>query len=352
MKYRIFLFLSLTLLLSSCGSKYERTEFIDGTFTPNGSVQIEGRRINSIGDNYNLTINSPIHINEIGELRLNWFQMENRKDYWRTSDGFVYFEVGKSDIGNGEYFIPTYYLKNYGTFDYQQRTLSFTEWIQFHPIWSILIVIAIIILVVNVLKYYASQQQILILERQRQAEEQRLQEIERRKEIILFIINNLYKETAREVHKTLIYTLLLELQDILAILNSDNLNDVIINGNITEFQNQVDFIKTELQRLKKLALDAQAKGYNDEENEFNDENNEHTNSEKSDGKMTKEKAYEILELKMTATKEEIKKAYNDLVKKYNTDQRSHLEDHIKLMLEEKMKELNNAKDFLKREKII
>jgi hypothetical protein len=351
MRHKIFFFLSLALLLSSCGANFERTVFIDGTFTPNGKVQVEGRPINSIKDNYNITLEGPIHINEIGVLRLNFFRMETKKDYWRPRDGFVYFEVGKSELsGNGEYFIPTYYLKNYGNFVYQQRTLSPTEWIQYHPFMSAFILIILAVLTFFIITQIQKNQQILREKEEKETEEKRLREIrdaqlkkekeiERRKSIVENIANILYKETEKEVNKTLIPTLINELYDIFTGLHSDNMNDLIINGSLTDFQNIINSIKSELTRLKKLALEAQERGYTDEEREYG-------NSEESNGKMTKEKAFVIFGLKQTATRDETKKSYRDLVKKYNTDQRTNLEEHIKEMLEEKMKELNNAKDYL------
>ena len=156
--------------------------------------------------------------------------------------------------------------------------------------------------------------------------------------MVLDIVNNLYKETEREVNKTLIPTLINELYDIYTGLHSDNIDDLVMNGSLKDFQNILNSIISELNRLKKLALDAQLKGFTDDK--------DYTLSNENDGKMTKEKAFEILGIKPSSTKEEIKKAYRDMVKKYNTDQRTQYEDHIKKMLEDKMKELNSAKDYL------
>jgi len=174
-------------------------------------------------------------------------------------------------------------------------------------------------------------------EQKRKEQEEKLireKEIERRKNIVLDIVNNLYKNTEREVNKTLIPTLINELYDIYIGLHSDNLNDLIKGGSLSDFQNIINSIKLELERLKKLAITAQARGYSDEIRE--------------DVEMTDGKAFEILGIKKTATKEEIKNAHRNLVKKYHTDlnNRDKLEDHIKQMLEDKMKEINNAKDYL------
>ena len=70
------------------------------------------------------------------------------------------------------------------------------------------------------------------------------------------------------------------------------------------------------------------------------------NNEGNNSGMSKDKAFKILEIKPNATKAEIKKSYRNLVKKYNTDQRATYEEHVRQMLDDKMKEINTAKDFL------
>jgi hypothetical protein len=183
-----------------------------------------------------------------------------------------------------------------------------------------------------------------LLEKQQQEEKERKikeeqlkkeEEIERRKTIVLDIINYLYKETEKEVNKTLIPTLINEVYDIYTELNSDNLNDLIINGNLTDFQNFINSKKSELQRLKKLALDAQAKGYRDDEKEY-----------VYSDKMTKEKAFEIFGIKTPASKEEIRKAFREQALKYHTDRWSNSPERIKKIMEEEMKKLNRAKEYL------
>ncbi len=177
-------------------------------------------------------------------------------------------------------------------------------------------------------------------ERKRKAEQaQKEAEISKREKIVNDIKNILYKEVGKEVNKTLIPTLLNELYDIYLGLNSENINDLIINGSVTDFENIINSIKSELNRLKKLALDAQTRGFTEDEKEY-------SASDNTNGTMTKEKAFQIFGINTNSSKEDIKKAYRELAKKYNTDQRSNYEEHIKELLVEKMKELNSAKDYL------
>lgn len=54
--------------------------------------------------------------------------------------------------------------------------------------------------------------------------------------------------------------------------------------------------------------------------------------------------YEVLEIKEGASKEEIKKAYRELVKKYHPDQ--YGDNPLKDLAEEKLREINEAYDYL------
>ena len=54
--------------------------------------------------------------------------------------------------------------------------------------------------------------------------------------------------------------------------------------------------------------------------------------------------YKILNIKPGATKKEIKEAYNQLVKKYHPDY--YKEKHMKELAEQKMKEINEAYDYV------
>lgn len=54
--------------------------------------------------------------------------------------------------------------------------------------------------------------------------------------------------------------------------------------------------------------------------------------------------YKVLNIKPGATKKEIKEAYNQLVKKYHPDY--YKEKHMKELAEQKMKEINEAYDYV------
>lgn len=350
-KHGLYIILGLQLFMfASCSSctKYHRTAFIEGMYYPNGTAQLEGYSTRRLSKRYSITISHPFRVSELGMLTPAMWD-----EPWRGN--YAPFQVGRSDISDAarDYYIPVHMLNNTGRFEYTERTMTLKEWIRDHPIWAILISIILLIVVIYVIAYSVNKQKMLRLKKEREAEEQRLREIrekqlrkeieiQRRKDIVLDIINNLYKETETEVNKTLIPTLLNELYDIFNGLHSENLNDLILNGSQADFQNIINSIESELTRLKKLALDAQRKGYTNDESDY-------TYSDEDNGKMTKERAFEIFGLKATATKDEIKRAYRDLVKKYNTDQRTHYEEHIKQMLEDKMKEVNNAKSFFEKE---
>jgi len=62
--------------------------------------------------------------------------------------------------------------------------------------------------------------------------------------------------------------------------------------------------------------------------------------------MIRKEAYKLLEVDKNATKEEIKKAYRTAVKKWNVDQRQHLEPHIREKIEEQFKKVNLAFEIL------
>jgi len=168
----------------------------------------------------------------------------------------------------------------------------------------------------------------------------REKEIERRKAIVEDIANILYKDTEKEVNITLIPTLINELYDIFTGLHSESMEELVINGSLGDFQNITGSIKSELSRLKKLALEAQKRGY------YTGEESEYENLSDSSGIMTRERAFEILRLKQTASKEEIKKAYKKLSQEFHPDKAERATESIKKLAEEKFKEIKTAYDFL------
>ena len=212
------------------------------------------------------------------------------------------------------------------------------------PYWQIIAFLVLALLVADLSMLYFEKlakikerkYKLAIIEEQKKIEA----EVERRKNIVFHVLQNLYKETEKEVNKTLIPTLIHELWAIYSGFHSENMNDLIINGSLTVFQDIINSMISELNRLKQLALEAQKKGYTEEGY------TEDFQSEENNGEITKEKALKILGLKQDATKEDVKKAYKTLVWKYNIDQREYLEDHIKELLTEKMKNLNSAREHL------
>lgn len=169
--------------------------------------------------------------------------------------------------------------------------------------------------------------------------EKKEKELKRRKRIVENLSNKLYKETQTEVNKTLIPTLLNELVDVHKDLHSAKMDKLITSGSLPKFEESIDSIKFNLNRLKNLARKAQREKDAREKNKYQ-------SSTENTEKMTYARAFKVLGIPQTATKEEIKKAYRGLVKKYNSDQRANLEEHIKEMLDDKIKEINNAKDYL------
>ena len=66
------------------------------------------------------------------------------------------------------------------------------------------------------------------------------------------------------------------------------------------------------------------------------------------GEVAEEKHYAILGLAPGADFAEIKAAYRKLSMQYHPDKVGHLGDEFKKVAEEKMKEINNAYEYLKR----
>jgi hypothetical protein len=172
-KFGIFILLVFPLFFCGCSTKYKRIELIEGMYYPNGNVQLDGRRVESPNDNYNLSISQPFRVKELGNITLSFFNLENRREYEKTGGGFASFDVGISDIpGLGEYYIPVYMLNKTGRFEYHTRKLSFTEWTQDKPFLSIFLLIILVILVILIAKY--------LLKKIQQSQFQKDKEVEQR----------------------------------------------------------------------------------------------------------------------------------------------------------------------------
>ena len=61
-------------------------------------------------------------------------------------------------------------------------------------------------------------------------------------------------------------------------------------------------------------------------------------------------AYKILEVSKDATDEEVKKAYREMAKKHHPDRVSHLGEEVRKSAEEKLQEINNAYELIKKER--
>jgi len=341
----------MLVILVGCAS-YDRYDPSPvGTFYPNSTIQYVFMEDNSLRNHVVISFSQPVKIKSMGIMK-NYNSSIKECEVALLESPILNHLPGDWHTDCKNFFAPTPVLKSFGRIEYTgYKTSASYFWESgWGSLTKILILIISVYLGYLIIKYFIkeNEKKQVLIERMKQEEkekklreeqERKEREIERRKNIVADLSNNLYKETEKEVNKTLIPTLINELYDIYSGLHSDNMNELIINGSLTDFENIINSIKSELIRLKKLALDAQERGYTDEEREYG-------YSEENNGKMTKEKAFEILGLKQTATKEETKKAYRNLVKKYNSDQRTNLEDHIKDMLDEKMKEINNAKDYL------
>ena len=63
-------------------------------------------------------------------------------------------------------------------------------------------------------------------------------------------------------------------------------------------------------------------------------------------------AYKILEISSDATDEEVKKAYREMAKKHHPDRVSHLGEEVRKSAEEKLQEINNAYEVIKKQRNI
>ena len=140
----------------------------------------------------------------------------------------------------------------------------------------------------------------------------------------------LYTVVAIEVNWTGSMPLIKEMEYDYEGLTSENIKSLLSNRKWDDFQDIVNEIMRDLQRLRELAIK-----YQEEE----------TNSYKKE--TDEEKAYRIMEISPAASDKEIKKVYRELVLNYHPDNAEQTTLGIRKLAEERFKEINWAYDFLK-----
>jgi hypothetical protein len=144
----------------------------------------------------------------------------------------------------------------------------------------------------------------------------------------------LYTIVAIEVNWTGSMPLIKEMEYDYEGLVSENLKSLLQERKWDDFNDVVNEIMRDLQRLRALAIKYQETGYKEETNGYKKEADE-------------EKAYRIMEISPAASDEEIVKAYRVLALNYHPDNAEQTTLGIKKLAEERFKEINWAYDFLK-----
>jgi hypothetical protein len=273
--WKIALIILMLGMLTNCTSFERHNPSPVGIFYPNQPIQgVSFMKDDFFHSENRISFSHPVKIKSVGIMT--WNSLTGEKSE------VALLESPQLDHLNGDFYINTdgdYYanitwLKTKGRIEYTgNKTSGDYFW---ESGWGTLIKILILVILGylgfrTIKKYFKAEKRKRVLEKnQKQEEDERKikeaqikkeNEIQRRKDIVLDIINNLYKETESEIGNTPISmpTLIDELYDIFNKLHSENLNDLIINGSLTDYQNIINSIKSELNRLKKLALDAQLK---------------------------------------------------------------------------------------------
>jgi hypothetical protein len=126
----------LLIFISGCSSKFERKQFVDATFNPNGNVKLDGRKVDSIDNIYTLTITGPLKIDEIGTIHIPTLMY-----------GDLNYEAAKIVNPNGaDFYIPLTQLTQTGNIEYRNRTLGLKEWIQLNPYLTFFIFLSLIVI--------------------------------------------------------------------------------------------------------------------------------------------------------------------------------------------------------------
>lgn len=268
--------LMLTLLIG-CQSFERYNPSPVGTFYPNEPIQgVELTKNDFFWSTHRISFSQPVKIAAVGIMT--WDNLNGKKSEVALlkSPKLDHLPGDHYMDTEGDYYANITWLKYNGRIEYTgYRTAGDYFW---ESGWGTLIKILILVILGylgfrTTKKYFQAEERKLVIEKnlkqeeevrkKKEAQTKKENEIQRRKDIVLDIINNLYKETESEIGKTPIPipTLIDELFGIFNKLHSENLNDLIVNGSQTDYQSIINSIKSELNCLKKIALDAQSKGH-------------------------------------------------------------------------------------------
>ncbi len=157
----LFILLVFSFALVGCKgacTKYERTQFVEGMYYPNGTVNLVGRPVKSVDRAFVITVSHPFRVSELGILTPGWYD-EPQLHGVRPP-----FEVGRAEVYKKKtYYIPLYQLNSTGRFEYYERSMSLKEWIRIHPIWTILISIILLIAIIYLIANFVNKQTRLII---------------------------------------------------------------------------------------------------------------------------------------------------------------------------------------------
>lgn len=182
--YKNLCVVMLLIFTSSCSSDFERSQFVDAIYYPNGNVNLEGRTIEKIDNNYNLTISQPLHLNEIGTVYIHdfWNSQGGRRSYEKIENhgtGVISYVAAKAVIpNNGEYYIPLTLLNQTGKIEFQNRNLSLSEWVQLNPYLTFFIILGTLIIFIA----WSNNKANIRRQNESEAEERRLKRLREEQE--------------------------------------------------------------------------------------------------------------------------------------------------------------------------
>ena len=143
-----------------------------------------------------------------------------------------------------------------------------------------------------------------------------------------------YNETVRVATRSGSIALVQSVEQIHSYLNTTALTEFLCTKRWSDFKEAINEAIVEMQNLSKVA-----ENYENSEPETND-------APIQENGMSREKALKIFGLEDGCSSSEIKKAYREECKKWNIDQRQHYEQHVRKIMEDRFKDVNEAKDFL------